>query len=176
MNTAALQACARLETKRHRRERTNYAIALHAAALGFSVLPLYDNKRPAVKWKRLQTERATAAELAEWFVDNDYTPGIITGEMSGIVAVDIDHVDALDAYLDGPNVESDVMQRTPRGWHYIYTHPGERTPNRQRVGGAMLDVRGDGGYVVAYDDVLRWTALGVATGPVYSAPRLCEYA
>ena len=53
-----------------------YELAEHLYSLGFSVLPLSDKKTPVVKWKPLQTQRCTPADLVEWFQDRGFGPAL----------------------------------------------------------------------------------------------------
>ena len=139
------------------------AICLHSE--GFCLLPLLPGgKRPARRWKRLQTERPTADELVEWFARNDYEIGIVTGAISGITVIDCDSLDAAQACrLAG--IDSPLTQRTRRGIHLVYRHAGER--NTVRVGGVPgVDRRGEGGYVRAYPDAATWTRAAVDAAPL----------
>jgi hypothetical protein len=140
------------------------AFALHLRELGLNLLPLRD-KVPQRKWKRLQTTRNTMTELVEWFFSRSYEIGIITGELSGIVVVDCDAPEMAEKCS-----RSDVTQRTKRGLHLIYAHPGRTTKNRHKVGGLPIDVRGDGGYVCAYPDAAAWSLSGILTAPDYVEP------
>lgn len=155
---------------------TTYQFARHLYNLGFSIIPLrFDTKIPVVKWKRYQIERCTPQDLVRWFGDfnmEGHHIGIITGAVSGIVAVDCDDADAVDALLDytctdGAIDESLVCQRTRRGMHFIYRHPGVDTRNTVRCLGAKVDVRGDGGYIRAYADAFNWTPTELSLAPVY---------
>lgn len=137
--------------------------------LGFSIIPLTADKRPARPWKRYQSERCTPTDLDHWFGLADYRPGIVTGELSGIVVVDCDDEETVAAFR-GSYAASPIEQRTRRGSHFVYRHPGWRTPNRQRVDGLPCDVRGDGGYVVAYADAITWAAQELETAPSYVEP------
>lgn len=76
--------------------------------------------------------------------------GIATGPQSGLLVVDVDRqtpeIDALvRTFNGGPKV------RTARGTHYYfrYPHDGYRYANRASLITEGLDIRGDGGYVVA---------------------------
>ena len=148
-----------------------YELAEHLYSLGFSVLPLSDKKTPVVKWKPLQTQRCSPADLVEWFQDRGFRPGIITGELSGVVVVDCDDADAT-ARVEAAGATSPTQQQTRRGRHYVFRHPGSDTRNRRSVGGRAVDVRGDGGYVVAYDDAGSWTSDDIESAPVYREPQL----
>ena len=135
---------------------TRLELARHLASQGFCILPLCaGGKRPAVKWKRLQTQRPTDAELFVWFAVNDWEPGIVTGAISGITVIDCDSPEAVAA-CEARGIRSSVTQRTTRGVHIVYRHNGER--NTVLLNGMHgVDRRGEGGYVRAYPDSLMWT-------------------
>ncbi|MEU2348801.1 bifunctional DNA primase/polymerase [Modestobacter sp. NPDC049651] len=62
------------------------ALEMHAA--GLAVLPAANDgtKRPAVDWKRWQTERPDVEQLHQWFASGEYDGlGIVAGEVSGHV-------------------------------------------------------------------------------------------
>ena len=135
-----------------------FTLACQLFSMGFNLLPVV-NKKPRVKWKRLQTERNTQQELKEWFLFNDFGIGLITGSLSGLVAVDIDDAAALKWFkkVTG-DVLSPMFQKTNSGCHFLYRHPRSVWKNRQRVNGLRLDVRGDGGFIAIYDDAHNWTS------------------
>ena len=146
-----------------------YNIATRLHSLGFSLLPLHGNKRPAVKWKRLQSQRCSEEELFLWFVEYRWRPGIVTGEVSGIVVVDCDDCSGSDSHnfiISQPS-RSIVRQDTPRGTHFVFRHPGERIRNATQLHGHKIDIRGDGGYVVAYPDSSDWTNDCISSAPIY---------
>jgi hypothetical protein len=64
--------------------------------------------------------------------------------------------------------------KTARGWHLFYRHPGGRVPNRARLdtnnGRIAIDVRGDGGYVIAPPSIHSTGATYVAAGD-WSEPK-----
>ena len=151
---------------------TTYQHAIHLHGLGFSLIPISSSsKRPVVKWKRYQTERCTVADLREWFGRMSCRIGIVTGELSSIVAVDCDDLDAahtfVDAMLDGTYPAVTTMQQTKRGFHFIFRHPGQDTRNGRGFLGANIDVRGDGGYILAYEHSSDWTWEDLESTPVY---------
>jgi hypothetical protein len=116
---------------------------------GRSVIPLRPNgKRPSASWKPYQHRHPTAQELDDWFASGRANIGIVTGEISGLVVIDIDGPVG-EAALRDVEVPRTVAVETPRpGRHLYFKHPGRYVHN-----GANLlpgiDVRGDGGYVVA---------------------------
>ena len=145
-------------------------LALHLHSLGFSILPLWPSKRPAVKWKKLQTQRATAADLLRWFVKHPWRPGIITGRLSGLVAVDCDNEEAVEAYCCVGQAFTPLQQQTKRGRHFLFAFPDREVRNTVRLGGYKIDRRGEGGYVVAYYQALDWTRDDLLAAPEYIEP------
>lgn len=81
-----------------------------------------------------------------------------TGAPSGLVVIDIDPA-------HGGRVDPTLMPRTAcvvtgsGGWHLYYQHPGTAVLNSQSRLGEGIDVRGDGGYVVAPPSVHPRTGL-----------------
>ena len=141
-------------------DNDRFALAYGLLCEGFSVIPLLSGgKKPARKWKRYQTECATVEDLVVWFIDSDYVPAIVTGELSGITVIDCDNADAIDACIE-MGMESMMRQTTKRGIHFCFRHNGER--NTVRVGKVNgIDRRGEGGYVKAYPDSGCWTTESV---------------
>lgn len=140
------------------------ALALSLISEGFSVIPLCrDGKIPTRKWKPYQERLATMDELIEWFIENDYTPAIVTGPISGITAIDCDSPEAIQE-AESCFITSELTQATKRGRHFIFRHSGER--NTVKVGGTPgIDRRGQGGYIKAYPDSIHWTREAVNQAP-----------
>jgi len=119
--------------------------------LGFSVIPIKpEDKRPLLKsWLEFQTRKPTNDEIANWFKVANNNIGIVTGSISGITVVDVDpdaDTDALYRSLGGSVVAPTVT--TPRGGKHIYFNYFKDIRNRAGAFRAV-DIRGDGGYVVA---------------------------
>lgn len=114
-------------------------------ARGWSVIPLRPrDKRPAIAWEPYQHRLATEDELVAWFFGSDNNVAIVTGQISGIIALDCDSPDA----AKGRELPLTPCNETSSGWHYLYTHPGFPVRNFARKL-PNLDLRGDGGYVAA---------------------------
>jgi RecA-family ATPase len=77
---------------------------------------------------------------------------IATGEKSGIVAVDIDDPELAKAelrkVLPAYDFKAVPLQKTGKGWHLIFSHPGEHVKTCEKFLPGM-DCRGDGGYMMA---------------------------
>lgn len=129
--------------------------ALEYADQGFSVIPVRrDTKRPFVKWEKYQTEPATSEEIYAWWEEfPSANVAIITGAVSGLVVVDADGPTGQQWIIDNLPRTS-VYQKTAKGIHAIYKHPGGDLAigNRGRLA-PEVDVRGDGGYIVAAPSV-----------------------
>jgi P4 family phage/plasmid primase-like protien len=122
-------------------------------ARGLSIIPIEPRgKRPTVAWKAFQTAAAPFDQLERWFLAQPSCNfGIVTGAVSGVVAVDCDSSEAIAA-ADAHLPPTPMITKTARGEHRFYRHPGQPIANRARIrlGAARLplDVRGDGGFVV----------------------------
>ncbi len=76
--------------------------------------------------------------------------GIATGAASGIVVLDVDGRAGEASLAKLPNPLPDTLVAlTRRGAHFWFAHPGGKVANSAGKLGPGLDVRGDGGYVVA---------------------------
>lgn len=105
-------------------------------------------KQPIVRWKDYQTRLPTLEEIAAWW-SKWPTANIacITGAVSGIAVVDLEHEGLAAAEKLG--LHSSLISLTGKGRHLIYRHPGEDVCNRAKLAGIKgLDIRGDGGYII----------------------------
>lgn len=134
--------------------RDNLQAALDLAGAGFPVFPVNQAKRPLVKWKAAAT--TDLGQIRRWFAKwPDAMPAIPTGEASGLAVLDLDRKDgkdgaaAIKALGFDPDTLSPVMVETPSGGgHLIFRHaPGLRSSAGQI--GPGVDVRAEGGFVVA---------------------------
>jgi putative DNA primase/helicase len=87
----------------------------------------------------------------------DANIGIATGDRSGIFVLDVDGEIGKASLRDlkaqhGP-LPKTVTVKTGKGSHYYFQCDGGRVPNRVGHPGKGIDVRGDGGYVVAAGSV-----------------------
>lgn len=150
---------------------------LHARS--FSVIPLHypsgrhDGKAPKIQWQAFQAARPSEDQLQAWCARGPINLAIVTGAISGVVVVDGDSPEALD-WMRAHLPPTEMRTRTAKGEHWYYRHPGGRPiPNRARLRGGLIDVRGDGGYVVAppsrHASGVRYERLG-AWPPVSALP------
>lgn len=130
--------------------------ALDYGRLGWSVIPIEPRgKRPLIRWQVYQHRHPDATEVADWYRHwPDANIAIVTGVVSGLVVLDLDPRHGVDASLQelerkhGP-IDETVEARTGGGGRHLYfAHPGEILHNRVGIAPGV-DLRGDGGYVVA---------------------------
>ena len=150
------------------------------AERGLSIIPVkFRDKRPATRWKPFQSRHPNRAELQGWF-DNggNLNAGIVTGKISGVVVVDLDSPEAI-AWADANLPPTAMATKTPRGEHRFFRHPGRPIRNKARVKTGELqlaiDIRADGGYVVAPGSVHESGAIYERAGtwpPVDELPGL----
>lgn len=113
-------------------------------SLGFSVIPVGQDKKPLIKWEEYQKRKPTNEEIIKWAeIYKDLNIGIVTGNISDIVVVDI------EAGGDTANLPPTVISKTGGGgFHFYYKHPHSNVKNAVRIRD-KTDIRGDGGYVIA---------------------------
>src|SRR5437899_3731387 len=142
--------------------------ALENLARGWSVIPLRstgsveDRKKPLLEsWKQYQERLPTKAEVIGWWRERPTANvGIVTGKVSGLVVIDADGPNCSElCRQQGIFLPKTATVQTGRGYHAYYARPGGRQfENRvallkdgkeKTAGGSQVDIRGDGGYVVA---------------------------
>jgi predicted P-loop ATPase len=149
--------------------------ALSYASKGWKVLPLWPMrdgrcgcgngdcpnraKHPLPRLAPNGSHSATtdAAIIAAWWADvPDANVGIATGQESGVWVLDIDPRHGGDVTLEAlearyGRLPTSLRARTGSGGaHILFVHPRDgRLSNSSGRLGAGLDVRGDGGYIVA---------------------------
>ena len=126
---------------------------------GFSVIPIRsDSKKPYIEWREFQDRKATEKEIRTWWKKfPNANLGIVTGAVSGIVVVDVDidkekGINGFDTIKEKKlTLPATPTVRTGRGGcHYYFRHPeGEISNFQNRDDLRGIDLRGDGGYVVA---------------------------
>jgi hypothetical protein len=144
---------------------TQLDCALSYAALGQPVFPTKPDKSPytARGFKEATTNEATIR--AEWKKHPDAGIGIPTGKASGLLVLDRDDRHGGDASLSAlieqhGDLPPTQQASTPSGGaHYAFKYPeGLHIGNSAGKIGKGLDIRGEGGYIVApgCDPARRW--------------------
>lgn len=114
-------------------------------------------KHPRVR-NGLHAATVDEAQVRRWWARwPNANVGIRTGTESGLVVVDVDPAhgggDSLDRLVSAHGrffANTRTVRTGGGGWHFYFRHPGElvRNDTGRRLGPG-IDVRGDGGYVLA---------------------------
>lgn len=127
---------------------------------GWSIMPMSTaSKSPIQEWAQRDKNPITTEEWEAWSTRGapskngsivaPFNVAILTGKRSGIVVVDCDH-EAAAMRCREMGVWSPVRVRTRRGVHLYFKRGKEKTKTKGaffNING--IDVRGDGGYVLA---------------------------
>lgn len=129
---------------------SNLVDALRLLEKGYSVVPLKPrSKEPLVEWKSYQATRASKETVESWFKDrSDLGIAIVTGEISGVVVLDVDQPDSVKwrKELDELDEMTTPIVKTRRGYHYYFKYPdGMEVPSFSIEG--LGDFQSDGKLV-----------------------------
>lgn len=120
-------------------------------SLGFSIIPLlYKSKRPLVPWKEYQKRQPTDTELTEWFSLEPWNIGVVTGSVSGNLAV-LDFDDESYYYkffTKHKELEKATLAVKPSRGSHIYLR-NDRLIRSFKISELKLDVKAEGSFVVA---------------------------
>lgn len=123
--------------------------ALKYSAIGLSVIPVeYGGKRPLLKWEEFQKRRMTEEEIKQHF-SQKCNIGIVCGAISGnLVAVDFDDLTVYEKCNgSGLFAEPTLTHKSGKGVHKLFMP--ERACGCFRISQLFIDVKGEGGYIVA---------------------------
>ena len=122
-------------------------------ARGWSVIPIV-GKLPALpSWKEFQSRVPSSGEVTSWFTSNQKPPtglAIVTGRVSGLVVVDCDTI--ADAHYWNANFPNTplAVETGGGGFHFYYEMSmASEVRNRAGIFRRRIDIRGEGGYIVA---------------------------
>jgi hypothetical protein len=130
---------------------------LHAALLlasrGLHVFPCRPRAKEPATFNGLKAATTDHNVINGWWANSDFNIGLRTGKCSGVFVVDVDGIDAeteltkLEKQRGAlpPTVES----LTARGRHIFFSFPNRPIRNSAGKIAPGIDVRGDGGYVLA---------------------------
>lgn len=113
-------------------------------------IPVGPDKRPLVAWKEYQERYPSDSEIAEWWPDGKANIALLTGPISGNLAVlDVDDPAlaermASDAFLQ----QRTVMVGTPRGGLHIYVIETDGPSASGPLVPGVADLKAQGGYII----------------------------
>lgn len=135
--------------------------ALELARKGIPVFPCHSSKKPATTHGFKDATTDTEIIRAWWRTNPDYLVAFPTGTPSGISVLDVDvkhgkdGIAALSDLEDAHEaIKTKVLATQSGGAHLYFTHI-EGLVNSAGAIAPGLDVRGEGGYVIAYQEVLE---------------------
>ena len=126
----------------------------------FSMMPLKVKSKEPVEsgWQRWCTEKRQ--HVAEDYHEHDEhwnlilkNAAVLAGPASGIIVLDIDNVDAFEAWRKSLNLPSPPRNtfhvKTKKGFHLYYQYPMDGREYRRRSENGVFDILALGSYVVA---------------------------
>lgn len=133
----------------------------------FSIIPVGKDKRPLLSsWKEYQLRRASIEEIEEWW--NKYPEaniGIVTGKISGISVVD---VDTHKGGSSDPFPKTYTVLTGNKGIQLYYKYQeGLSISANAYPQFPSVDIRSDGGYVVAPPSITEYNDKGIKKGGEY---------
>lgn len=135
--------------------QTNLNAALQLARAGYALFPAKANKKPYVSgWKQKATTDIKI--IRKWFTNwPDAMPAIPTGAMNGVAVLDVDLKDKKNGFETlrklgfDPDSPTHTAVTTPSGGKHLYfRYPKGLRCSASKIG-TGVDVRADGGYVIA---------------------------
>jgi hypothetical protein len=153
-------------TRTPRRSRELRAWIERYLRLGFSVIPIryLEKAPPLVRWEEFQHRQPTLADVEDWFSRyKTFNVAVVTGRVSRLLVIDFDDYDIYEEWLQGLPLRYrlvvynfTIRVKTPRGVHvYIRPENVELIPPCKKDYSMGIDIKGEGGYVVAPPSVIR---------------------
>lgn len=123
--------------------------ALKLQEIGWSIIPVGQDKKPLISWAEFQERRASKDEIKAWFKKFPKANiGVVTGPISNLLVFDID---AKHGRTSGEfQFPVTVCSNTGGGGeHYFFKYPKFEVHNSAGLlFGEGVDIRGKGGYIV----------------------------
>ena len=155
--------------------------ALSLAARGLHVFPCRPRDKKPALWNGLKGATIDQNVIVGWWSRTDFNIGLATGKRSGVFVVDID---GMKAETELTRLEArhgalphTVESITARGRHLFFAWPSRMIRNSAGKIAPGIDVRGDGGYVLAPPSCTHADAVtnGQSIAPAPSPQRRTGY-
>jgi hypothetical protein len=116
---------------------------------GWPVIPVR-GKTPAVPWAAYHKERPSLDQVKHWFTSGkNYNLAVVTGTISELVVIDCDSREGATWWRES-HAKTPLVATTGRGGsHFYYRCPKSEIGNRVGILGRNIDVRAQGGLIVA---------------------------
>lgn len=112
---------------------------------GWDLVPIAKNEKRPIEKEWTNKVHKDVREWKEW-LSNKLNVGVKTGKISNIVIIDIDQKEIPETLKELLN--STVVQKTNKGWHYIYQYDEDFPKTSINIDGAHIDIETDGGQCV----------------------------
>lgn len=123
--------------------------ALDYLQRGWPVVPAI-GKQPVVAWTAYQCALPSSEQVSEWFGSRENRNlAVITGSLAGLVVVDCDSKQDSQWWQTTFPTTPLAVTTGGGGAHFYYRHPLDTIRNRSRLLGRRVDLRADGGLVIA---------------------------
>ncbi len=123
--------------------------ALYYQSIGLSIIPTGPDKKPLITWKPYQERCATREEIEKWWTTwPNANPALVTGKVSGVVALDLDkkHNRTSKEF----SIPVTVCAKSGSGGeHFFFKYPKDvSVKSGSAICGEGVDSRADGGYIL----------------------------
>jgi len=134
---------------------------------GFALIPLLQNSKAAFEKGWTESQHRDKIQWIKW-LNNNLNIGIRTGEVNGITVIDADFkvapVGFEEIYKELIALDT-LIQDTPHGRHFVIKYDKD-IQQTTKIAGIHLDIRNDGGQIVAAPSQIdntsyKWVNLGV---------------
>ena len=130
--------------------------AIYYASQGWQVFPLQPRKKEPMTHNGFYSGTIDVQQIQQWWTQSPTANiGIRTGAESGVTVIDIDGKEGRASYTEVQDIFPQTPTRvikTPNGWHlYFQYNPQWKTKVKILD---KVDIRNDGGYVVAPPSVV----------------------
>ena len=103
-------------------------------------------KHPVGRWTEFQERLPTRDEVNVWFGSMRCNIGTVTGQVSGLVVVDVDGAEGVKSVRD-LKLERTLMSRTGSGGRHLFYASHNPVPSKVRIMDGV-DIRAEGAYVI----------------------------
>ncbi|MFA6459203.1 MAG: bifunctional DNA primase/polymerase [Candidatus Paceibacterota bacterium] len=157
--------------------------ALRYQSVGMSIIPTGADKRPLIQWGPYQKIHATVEEIKAWWKQwPQANPALVTGKVSGIVALDLDAKYGRTAKEF--SIPATASAKSGNGGeHFFFNYPNKPVLSKSAISGQGVDMRGDGGYILLAPSVnsgggqYEWLVepeMGIAEMPQWLQTLACD--